>query len=75
MRMCPCKDCGERRVEPNCHDKCPLSARGDLGYDEWTAEIEAERQDFRDRYVVTAYNKDKSDRLSKRMGWKQNGQL
>ena len=37
----PCKDCPERTIEPNCHDRCPKDARGEYGYGKWKAEREA----------------------------------
>lgn len=32
MKDCPCRGCGKRTVEPNCHDVC-----GE--YREWLAEV------------------------------------
>lgn len=75
MKGCPCKGCGERIVEPNCHDACPVSARGAYGYDEWKADMLSEKEARRKDSEVISYNHDKTKRLWKRMNWKRDGQL
>lgn len=74
MKACPCKGCGERVVEPNCHDACPVSARGEFGYDEWKAELAAKKADLNRDVGVMEYNRHKTDRMWSRLGWKRDGQ-
>lgn len=37
MKDCPCRGCGKRTVEPNCHDAC-----GE--YTEWLAEVHRQKE-------------------------------
>lgn len=37
MTRPPCKDCPDRRIEPNCHDDCTK-------YIEWRDDIRAEKR-------------------------------
>ena len=74
MRMCPCMGCGERTVEPNCHDRCPVSERGEWGYAEWLAEVRAERAALRKDDDAKVFYKEKRDRFLRRYGGKPEGQ-
>ena len=74
MKDCPCHGCRERRTEPNCHDACPISARGEWGYEEWRREMRAKKEHVRKQDEAKAYGIERSERLWKRMGWKRDGQ-
>ena len=74
MRMCPCKGCGERTAEPNCHDRCPVSARGEYGYDEWKREMQARNDAQRKSADAKAYKSNMRRRLWKKSGWRPEGE-
>ena len=68
MRMCPCKGCGERTAEPNCHERCPVSERGEWGYAQWLKEVRAERAALRKDDDAKAYSVSKMNRARKKTG-------
>lgn len=41
IKKCPCGDCSERFLA--CSGNCPKDARGEYGYNAWTAERKAEK--------------------------------
>ena len=49
----PCKGCKERFLA--CHDRCPIDARGEFGYNAWKAEIERVKA-AREKYLKENFN-------------------